>query len=290
MLANVKNKSLENLYHKKDYNSYSYYKTNLELLTINESLEIRLNQVSKEFERLINDIADKETRIKEQDDENVSLKNQLLDHEKQISILTEQNYLYKLKIDTKSDSLDNQKLTIEVLEKQIMAITEALSNSEQSIETLLSEKSRLVNSKFQQFMMDDAKFKEIKLPDYFIYSYNFNFEPFYDQVPPSQILNPNYNEHKFPSQIQQSQASEEPLYTIESHTEERDDIEEDRGADERIPDEKASHMEKSSHMEKGSHMAGLTRKSSLQLKDSFISNLDLQKAFNNASNVPHSNS
>ncbi len=287
---------IESLYQKKDYNSYAYYKTNLELLTINDSLNTQIAQLKKDLENAQRDIGDKDTKLREQEEEIVTMKNQLLENEKKINILTQQNDLYDLKVLSKTDNLELQRVTIEVLEKQINAISEALNNDDQEVQRLLSEKSRLVNTRFLEFMTDDIRFKEIKLPDYFKHSYNFNYEPFYDQVPKTTFLNPNYNENnennanKNLPLIKGLISEEGQGGSVESKQNEKD-IEGSIIEDDKIPDEKASildrnsrnsHSERVSMLEKGS-MQG--KKSSFTHRDSFITGLELEHAFNNAENV-----
>lgn len=265
---------------KKDYKTYSYYKTNLELLTLNESLQKRVTQFSKELERAHKELIEKDAKLSEQENEIVLLKNQALDYQKQITTLTQQNDIFNLTVSSQANDLETQRVTIDILKKEVEAITQAQIASDQEIERLLSEKSSLINSKFQEFMKQDPKFKEVKLPDYFKHSYNFNYEPFYDQVPQSSVINPNYNESKMAFRIKMT--SEDPLNTISSHTERQDEDESDEINYEKTPKEKWSQSEKPSQYEKGSAML---KKPQLQTRDSFISELDLGNAFNNATNV-----
>lgn len=237
------------------------------------------------------DIAERDIKIREQEEEIMNLKNQLLEVEKKNSILAQQNSLYDLKLKTKTDNLETQRVTIEVLEKQINAISEALSHGDQEVERLLSEKSRLVNAKFLEFMQDDPKFKEIKLPDYFKHSFNFNFEPFYDQVPGTTFLNPNYNMN---NHLSPDRDADDALGTISDTDENTSQQDENSMIDDgQIPDEKVSSVEKYSHSlskgEKGSQQEKMSslnmKKNSLVGRESFIAGIDLENAFNNAENV-----
>lgn len=245
----------------------------MELLAINESLSLRLAHLSKDLETTKKEIAEKDVRIKEQDEEIAHMKSQLMEYEKKVNVVTEENDLYELKVLTKTDNLETQRVTIEVLEKQINAMSEALTQGDHEVERLLTERSRLVNTKFLEFLNDDVKFKEIKLPDYFKHSYNFNYEPFYDQVPKSTFLNPNYNENNKYLSPGKPMNTEELLRTIESGLEDRNSVahkdEEEKISEKGLP-------------EQGS---ALLRKASLQANESFIAGVDLQNAFNNAERV-----
>ena len=246
----------------------------------------RIAELTKELEHAHKDIGDKDLKIREHEEEIMMIKSQLLEHEKKINILSQQNDLYDLKVLTKNDNLDMQRVTIEVLEKQINAITEALSHNDQEVQRLLGDKSRLVNAKFLEFMNTDMKFKEIKLPDYFKHSFNFNYESFYDQVPKTTFLNPNYNDNPYLSP-QKRMVSEDFQGTIESKINERD-AEDGLIEDDKIPDEKVSILDKNTHSERVSQLErGImpARKSSTINRDSFITGLDLENAFNNAENV-----
>lgn len=284
-VLSIVNLELGNIYQKKDYHSYSYYKTNLELLNLNDNLELRMNQLSMELNRTKRELVDKDGKIKEQEDEIRLMKSQLLQYENKINMLTEENSSMQLTLDTNTDNLDTQRLTIEILEKQVYAINEALNNTQTSIEKILSEKSRLVNARFQEFAEDDIIFKEIKLPDYFKHSYNFNFEPFYNQVPQSMILNPNYNEAKEPNNfisLRNMTHSDDPLYTIESNMDKGMITEEDKNNED--GDEGSySQLDNISRADRSSN--ALDDHKRTPQKESFISNLDLQNAFSNASDV-----
>ena len=276
---------LGSLYQKKDYHSYSYYKTNLELLGINESLEVRFNILSMEYSIAKRELADKDQKIKDYEDEIRLLKSQLLHNENKVNELATENDSMRLKILTKADGLENQRLTIEVLEKQIYAINEALNNTQTSLENILSQKSRLVSSRFQEFIEDNVEYKEIKLPDYFKHSYNFNFDPFYNRIPQSLILNPNYNENKDQQNtgIQMRNITDDPpFHTFESNADRRLASEEDK-FDENGDQDGGSQYENVSRGNRDSRLLDDQRKT--PQKESFISNLDLQNAFSNASDV-----
>lgn len=277
--------SIESLYQKKDYNSYAYYKTNLELLAINESLTAQIAHLKKDLENAQRDISDKDTKIREQEEEIVTMKNQLLENEKKINVLTQQNDLYELKVLTKTDNLDIQRTTIEVLEKQINAMSEALAHDDQEVQRLLSEKSRLVNAKFLELMTDDLRFREIKLPDYFKHSYNFNYEPFYDQVPKTTFLNPNYNANQSSSPIKGTNGEDGQGLGEGKQIEK--DHETSVLEDDKIPDEKGSILDKNSRNSQSERVSQLEqgKKSSFSQRESFITGLDLENAFNNAENV-----
>ena len=263
----------------KAYGSYSYFKTNLQLIDRNKELEAGFAKLSKELDRLDKDNQEKQAIIKKQEEDIVSTKNKLLIHEKSANDLAEQNQRLRLSFDDVSSKLDNQRLTIEVLGKQIGAMTEALSSNESSIDKLLSEKSRLINSKFFEFMQDDPKFKDIRLPEYFKHSYNFKFEPFYDKFPQSQVINPDHNLERLQAeQVQPSQMSDEHGQTFNSSSDNEDLIEEDKINE--ATSRMSSRQEKPS-IEKPSSQV----RPSQQMKDSFITKLDLNEAFNNASYV-----
>ena len=253
-------------------------------MTLNESFQKRITELSKELERAYKEITEKDTKIKENEDEIMLLKNQTLESQKQASILAQQNDIFNLTVCSQTDDLETQRVTIEILKREIEAVTQAQLGSDQEIENLLSEKSRLVNSKFQQFMIDEPKFREIKLPDYFKHSYNFNFEPFYDQVPKSSVLNPNYNENKIALRIKNIN-SEEPLNTIESHTENHDDSYNGYEENKYIEDDKTPKMPESEKLSQLEKTSSMLKRSTNHAKDSFITELDLNNAFNNAADV-----
>ena len=262
------------MYQKKDYHSYSYYKTNLELLSVNENLEMRFNVLSIEYTKIKCELVDKEQKIKEQDEEIRQMKSQLLNYENKINHLTLENNDIQLKISAKVDNLDNQKLTIEVLERQIYAINEALNSNQSSIEDLLTQKSRLVSSKFQEFIEDDMQFKEIKLPAYFKHSYNFNFDPFYNQIPQSMILNPDYNDNKQTGGFSLRNISEDAaLNSSESNHDKAMMTEEEKNRE----DGEQEFIRESNVFD--------DQNKKMLAKESFISNFDLQNAFSNAADV-----
>lgn len=233
-------------------------------MTLNESLEMRFNVLSKEYTRSKKELTEKDIKLKEQEEEIRLMKSQLLNYENKINTLTAENSEMRLKIFTKADNLETQKLTIEVLEQQIHAINEALNSNQTSIEQLLTQKSRLVSSKFQEFIQDDINFKEIKLPEYFNHSYNFNFQPFYNQMPQSVILNPDYNENKQNGGFSLKNLEDPNIYSSESYAGKMEEEKND-GEDE-------------------SSVSNDQNKKSL-MKESFIDNLDLQNAFANAADV-----
>lgn len=261
---------------KNDYHTYAYYKTNLELLELNQNLESRFNFISNEFASTKKELAERDKKIKEQEEEILQLKNQLMIYEHKINVMTEENSAMQLKLFSKNDSLENQRLTIEVLEKQIFAINEALNNTQASLENILSQKSRLVSAKFQEFMNDDLQFKEIRIPEYFTHSYNFNFEPFYNKIPPSRIMNPTYNDSKEQNISECKQLSEEgPASEL---------IFDKNGLKKQVPCHLDSEMSPRSN--KGpSEFNEFQDSTNNQGKDSFISHFDLPSAFANASNV-----
>jgi kinesin family protein 5 len=170
---------------KKHYNSYSYFKTNLELINQNETLELRVHSLKKEVNRLNSLVEEKDSKLKKQEEENMDMKNSLLQLESKLSHLSEHNQMSEMKFDKNNDSTEHLKITCQVLEKQVNAITEALLSCEQSIESLLKEKANMVSMKFNDVLSQNLEFKQIKLADYFQFSYNFNFEPFYAQSPVS---------------------------------------------------------------------------------------------------------
>mgnify|MGYP000887854261 CR=1 FL=1 len=243
---------------------------------------MRYNILSLEYTRTKRELADKDQKLKEYEDEIRQLKSVLLHHESKLNELTTENDSMRLKLFTKADGLENQRLTIEVLEKQIYAINEALNNTQTSLENILSQKSRLVSSKFQEFIEDNVEYKEIKLPDYFKHSYSFNFEPFYNRVPQSMILNPNYNENKEQQNVgmqMRNNSEDQPLHTFESNFDRRLISEEDKN-----DGEEGSQFENASRGYRDSRLLDEQQRRTPQ-KESFISNLDLQNAFSNASDV-----
>jgi hypothetical protein len=168
---------------RKQYNNtYTYFKTNLELINQNEILEMRVGSLKGEVENLRGSLGDKEKMIQLQDEEIMTLKNSLLQMENKYSGLTEEKQLATLKFSTQNESGEHLRLTNKVLEREVAALTEALTNCEQSIQNLLKEKARLIQQKFLDCIKDSLEFNEIKLPDYFKHSFNFNYEPFYNQV------------------------------------------------------------------------------------------------------------
>lgn len=273
---------IESKFQKKDYQNYSYYRTNLELIAQNQNLEQRCQILTEEYYKAQREIMQRDQKIKEQEDEILQMKTQLMNYEMKINQLTEDYSKAQLQLATDADSLDHKTLTIEVLEKQIYAINEALNNTQTSLESILSQKSKLITSKFKEFMDDDQVYKQITLPEYFTHSYNFNFEPFYDKIPQSMILDQadKINENKEPvTSNTLKMGSQDRLLTLDTSPDKKYITEETKG------DEKDSSNDSSPNME--SHMAGegasLPKKSTFM--GSFITNLDLQCAFANASNV-----
>lgn len=90
-------------------------------------------------------IDEKDQNIKRQEDEIMSMKNSLLQLENKYNKLMEEKSLNELKVDRTAEDTDHLKLTVQVLEKQVQAISDAYVNCEQSIESLLREKSKLCN-------------------------------------------------------------------------------------------------------------------------------------------------
>ena len=218
--------------------------------------------ISTEYAHAKQEIIDRDKKIKEKEEEILQLRNQLMIYENKINILTEENSEMQLKLCSKADTLEHQKLTIEVFEKQIYAINEALNNTQSSLETILSQKSRLATAKFKEFVEDDLVYKEIKLPEYFQHSYNFNFDPFYNQVGRT---TPHLNEN---NSMTSRKNMGEALITYESVSEK----------------EKRSLEGFDNESEREPGTPDNSNKND-EPKYSFISNLDLQHAFSNASNV-----
>ena len=59
--------------------------------------------------------------------------------------MMEDKYMANQNLDTQKGDKDHLKLTIQVLQKEVNAFTEALGSCEQSIQNLLKEKSRTSN-------------------------------------------------------------------------------------------------------------------------------------------------
>ena len=57
----------------------------------------------------------------------------------------EDKYMASLKLDNQKSDTNHLNLTIQVLQKEVNAFTEALGSCEQSIQNLLKEKSRTSN-------------------------------------------------------------------------------------------------------------------------------------------------
>ena len=282
--------SIANLYRKKDYYDYAYYKTNIELIQKNEDYRYVINRLMEKVNGVTSEKQEQDTKIKEQEEEIVELKAQLLKSETKLNYLTETNSVIQLKLNTKNDCLETQHTTIQVLEKQIHAISEALNNTHTSLEKILSEKSRLVGAKFKDFIEDDIEFKEIQLPDYFSHSYNFNFNPFYNQVPQSQVLNPqyiepnnnnNYNNTNNLVSLRNVTNSDEAANS-ESNLGKRLITDEDKPAVELASDAHLN-LGNISRMDKSSNFFD-ERKQGTQ-KVSFMSHFDLQSIFGGSSEV-----
>ena len=121
-------------------------------------------------------IQEKDQHIKGQEEQILAQKNEILQLENKLNSMTEQRDLAVVKLDqkvSKSDYLNERAI---VLEKQIQSLSDAQLNCEQSIQKLLDDKLKLVNDKFEDLLKQDTEMKQIKLSDYFIKSFNFNYE------------------------------------------------------------------------------------------------------------------
>lgn len=96
-----------------------------------------------EINKLHGVIEERDLKIKRQEEDIMSLKNTLLQLENKYNILYEEKQLSELRVDKNSESSEHLKLTAQVLEKQVNAITEALINCEDSIEGLLRDKANV---------------------------------------------------------------------------------------------------------------------------------------------------
>ena len=134
---------------KREYHTYTYFKTNLELINQNEILEMRVKSLKGEVDNMKGMLVEKDTKILKQEEDNMKLRNSILQTENKYNKIMEDRYMTGLKLDTQKGDSEHSKLTIQVLEKEVNAFTEALASCEQSIHNLLKEKSRSSNSFFQ---------------------------------------------------------------------------------------------------------------------------------------------
>ena len=130
---------------KKEYQTYTYFKTNLELINQNEILEMRVKSLKGEVDNLKGMLVEKDKKILNQEEEDMKLRNSLLQMENKYNQIIEDKYMANLNVDTQKGDTDHLKLTIQVLQKEVNAFTEALGSCEQSIQNLLKEKSRTSN-------------------------------------------------------------------------------------------------------------------------------------------------
>ena len=130
---------------KREYHTYTYFKTNLELINQNEILEMRVKSLKGEIDNMKGMLVEKDTKILKQEEDNMELRNSILQTENKYNKIMEDRYMAGLKLDTQKGDSEHLKLTIQILEKEVNAFTEALASCEQSIHNLLKEKSRSSN-------------------------------------------------------------------------------------------------------------------------------------------------
>ena len=130
---------------KKEYQTYTYFKTNLELINQNEILEMRVKSLKSEIDNLKGTLVETDKRILNKEEENMQLRNSLLQMENKYNEIMEDKYMANLKLDTQKSDTNHLNLTIQVLQQEVNAFTDALGSCEQSIQNLLKEKSRTSN-------------------------------------------------------------------------------------------------------------------------------------------------
>ena len=123
-------------------------KSNSELLSKNELLEIRVQELQNELENAKQVIKEKDALTQRQGKEITSLKNIIAELETKLSKFDEGKQLTILKMNKQNDMQENLSIKAQVLEKQVHALTDALLNCEQSMEALLMEKSKISNQSF----------------------------------------------------------------------------------------------------------------------------------------------
>ena len=127
----------------KQGDTYSDLKVNLELVNQNEMLEMRLHGMQIELEKARATILEKNRKIEKQEAEIISVKSTIVHLGDKITQLTEENQLYYIKLNKQNVNSNDTDTKAHVLEKQVHALTEALLSCEQSVETLLKEKSKM---------------------------------------------------------------------------------------------------------------------------------------------------
>ena len=123
--------------------TYADLNINLELVNQNEMLEMRFHGMQIELEKARAAILEKNKKIEKQEAEIISVKSTIVQLGDKLSQLTEENQLYYIKLNKQNVTSIDTDTRAHVLEKQVHALTEALLSCEQSIETLLKEKSKM---------------------------------------------------------------------------------------------------------------------------------------------------
>ena len=127
----------------KYYNNYTYFKSNLELINQNQLYAKKIEKLNETVETFKFMLNEKEQIIKNQEDQILSQKNELLQNEKKINFLMEQQDRAIIKASKHSNDQMYLGDRVQIMEKQIEGLSEALLNCEQLIENLLKDKNKL---------------------------------------------------------------------------------------------------------------------------------------------------
>jgi len=129
---------------KRSYNNqYGYFKSNLELISENQILEMRNRGLKEEVGKLKTKITEKDQLLKIQDEQILHQRNEILQLENKLNFMVEQRDFASVKLDQKINSTDYLNNRAQVLENQIKSLSEALMNCEQSIQKILEDKFKL---------------------------------------------------------------------------------------------------------------------------------------------------
>jgi len=90
-------------------------------------------------------IDEKNDKIKKQDEEIHTLRHAMLQLENKYNVLSEEKSRLELKESSSNKNIDQFVETIQVLEREVKVLSDALIQNEETVEKLLNEKAKLTN-------------------------------------------------------------------------------------------------------------------------------------------------
>ena len=124
--------------------------------------------------RLANE--EKSSKIRNNEQEILRLKKELLEMEKTIAGLKEERQSFDIKMNREESKNEYLKFQNGILEKQTSTLAEAVAKNESTVNKLLHEKKEIINQKASEFVKSNLDFHDIKIVDYFNQAVNWNYD------------------------------------------------------------------------------------------------------------------